>query len=269
MDQIVLGDNSGPISTLTVHRPEADASPAVPACASTPTRPSPPASLYDLTTLERFTLLVLQQARNGITESDLWFITGAETVDVGKALTTLEGLKLIEHLGDGAAVRYIPVALSSVPLFVGWESWLTAYCAKYPQVCDGDTRGTTYGTVMVVILVALLSGSRNRKLIADLTTLPPQFVSSVLEMIDVAEKWCFVELYELEKLLLEKSEKHFEILHALQALMERLWNRWWTPEREIALNRLRAGRQVGGQADTWVDDGECVKEFISLYSAAQ
>jgi len=269
MDQIVFDDNAGPISTLRVNRPVADASPAVPACASSPTRPSPPASLYDLTTLQRFTLLVIQQAPNGIAESDLSFITNASAPAVKEALSTLGALKLIDNLGDGTINLYIPVALSSVPLFTDWESWLAAYCAEDPPACDGDSRGTTYGTVMVVILVALLSGSRNRKLIADLTTLPPQFVSSVLEMIDVAEKWCFVELYELEKLLLEKSEKHLEILHALQALMERLWNRWWTPEREIALNRLRAGRQVGGQADTWVDDGECVKEFISLYAVAQ
>jgi hypothetical protein len=240
MSQINSGENADQSPCVAAGQSVAGDISANPASTSTSTRPSVSASFSGLSTEERFLLFAIQQAGDGLEEFHLSFLTNLETAPTKEALATLKNLKLIEQLSDEAVPRFYQVTFSSAPLFPSWQSWLAGFCAEEPPECEGDTLGTTFGTVEAVILLALLSGSRDAKVITPLTLLPQLFVDYVLELIGVVEKWCSVELHQLERLLIEARDNHSEIRGCLHSVMELLWDLWWSPEGEVQLNRLRA-----------------------------
>lgn len=182
-----------------------------------------------------------------------------------KALIILEAFKLIERVEDGPVPLYFPVALSPVPLFLGWESWLAKFCTKRYQDRGDESLLATYVTISGVILVALLSGSREVKLIVGYTRLPRLFVELVMKMLVTAEKWYSVHLFELQRLLVEERDDHDHIGKCIDELMDWVWAHSWTPEREIRLNRLRAGRRIGRHTEAFADYAECVRDLMCSY----
>jgi hypothetical protein len=262
MIQSVLDVNSDLTPCLPADQSAADPSSPDPASPSSLARLSVSASFSGLSTEERFVLFAIQQSSDGLDESDLWFLANLKVAPTKKALAALQNLKLVERRSDEGVARYYTATLSSVPLFPGWRSWFADFCTEEPPQCEGDTLGTTFGTVQAVILLALLSGSRDAKLITRFTLLPRLFVDYVLEMIRLVEKWCSVGLHDLERVLNDTRDNHDEIRDCLHSIMERLWSIWWSAERDVEINRLRAGHQIGGHVDNWVDDCEYIRNIM-------
>jgi hypothetical protein len=104
----------------------------------------------------------------------------------------------------------------------------------------------------VVLLAALVSGSKNMELIAGVTKLPFDFVLLVLGMADRVKVFDQDVAYEIQRAV--KDNQDFdEILDYLNELLEDFLGFRWRDEVEHRLDKFRTGRKLLGTVDDWVE----------------
>ena len=140
------------------------------------------------------------------------------------------------------------------PLFPNWRTWLVNFYSHRPTALEGDALGTTFVSFGATILCATASSTRDESEIADVIQLPVVFVRYVLNMLGEHNLWESVELLDLQRTLATQPNDLTEVGSSLEWAEENIWNACATPDTVAELIALRAGRQVGGGADTWVDE---------------
>jgi hypothetical protein len=210
--------------------------------------------MYQLTTTERFILVAIQRSNHGLTRTALMHLTAFAPEEVEKAVDTLEAVNFVESVTDENPTYYIPVPLTEAPIFPDYEKRLASFCSVYQQMVEGDTEATTYACCGVVLLSAVLTGSRDAQFLAQLTSLPLGFVMLVLGMMDRQELWWSEQLFNLQKTLHECELNFADIESALHGVKEEFWNICWRPGLGDLLETLRARRQFGNRIDRWLDE---------------
>ena len=216
-----------------------------------------------LSTKERLVLLALQAHAPGLNEHQLEMITHLPTETLQDCLSKLEALGRTHSVAGRLETCYVASPLSEVPLFPNWERWLALFCEAQPQYAEGDTLATMYCQCGVVLLTAIVAGTRDIDLISEVTTLPPAFVMLVLDMADTWNIWDLDSIFHLQERLSSGDVKLDQIESTLHWVKEDLWEYAWTPAIEATLHQYRAGHQIGGKVDWWIDS-----EVAALFGAS-
>jgi hypothetical protein len=110
----------------------------------------------------------------------------------------------------------------------------------------------------IVLLVAIVTGTREPSVIAELTALPVDFVGTVMELCHRLDLWWSPRFYELQRTIREQSDNAEEVSDALHCVKEEFWTSWFSRTVEAVLHSSRQNLQYGGAKDTWVTlpDGE-------------
>lgn len=183
--------------------------------------------------------LLLLAASRGFTLDNRVSLRALRPFAVWHSICRFEELKCFRDLGQVGFLPPLPC----------WDRWLVSFCATVPQVVEYDAEATTYDSCGLVLLAALLSGTRNADLIANVTSFPRSLVHMVLEVADEHCLWCHANVRNLRRRLI-LAEPFASIEAALNGVKENFWQVIpdWTTE---ALNTLRGGHQFGGKMDDW------------------
>ena len=204
-----------------------------------------------LSSKERLVLLALQADPSGLTHFQLTAVTSLGWEEIEQCVRRLETQDRACHLVEGPYTHYFARSLSEQPLFPNWEQWLALFCEAQPQFESGDRLATMYACCGVVLLTAVVGGTRNPELISQVTTLPLEFTRFVLAMADSRHIWDLESVFALQQRLCREDLEFGEIEKALHWVKENLWDFCWTPAVECRLHELRERRQFGGRTDSW------------------
>ena len=170
---------------------------------------------------ERLILSVLRYstltAPSASTISRLTDLDGAKVESLLERLTR-EGLCRRRH--TGVIKGYRPVGLPERPLLSDPSAWLATVCPQLVDVEEGDSEAATFGTCGIVILVSVVTGSREPAPIADLTRLPIDFVRLTLELCRQLHLWWSPRFFELARTIREQGDDAKEVSDALQSVIE-------------------------------------------------
>lgn len=210
---------------------------------------------------ERLVLLALQAHASGLTKTQLAAITGLPSDTLRQPLSRLENLgrATIELTGHQERC-YATVFPSNQPLVPRWQEWLAVFSEDQPQFEPCDAFATTYASCGVVVLTAIVGGTKDADRITLATTLPVAFVAQVLDMADRQDIWGLDSIFSLHQQLSHEVIDSAVIESTLHWVKENLWGLCWTPAVHVILNEHRAGRQFGGKTDDWTE-----AEDVSYY----
>lgn len=206
-----------------------------------------------LSSSDRLVLLALQAHAPCLTEDQLQMITHLPTEIVQESILTLEALNRARSGVDRGETYQVAIPLSDRPLLPLWEAWLAFYFEAQPPYAEGDTLATMYDQCGVILLTAIVSGTRDPDLISCVTSLPLPFTMLVLGMADRRNIWDLDSTFELQRRLTTTNIDLHEVDNCLDWLKEELWEFCWTPKIEAKLHEFRAGHQFGGKVDWWLD----------------
>jgi hypothetical protein len=175
-------------------------------------------------------------------------------VTVTKAIKQLESQDLVEAVEQHGETCYLPIGLAQSPLIAGYEGWLDHYCSRPAPCGEGDTEAMTFECCGIVILSAVLSGSRDPQFLTRLTSFPEGFVMLVLGMMDRLDLWWSDRTFDLERTIQQHSSDFTEVDDSLHSVTEEFWGAWRSPTLGAALNTIRAGQQYCGVQDRWLED---------------
>jgi hypothetical protein len=132
------------------------------------------------------------------------------------------------------------------------------------EVDEGDWEAATFCTCGVVILSAVVTGSREPALIANLTRLPIDFVRLTLELCGQLHLWWSPCFEELARTVREQGDDAKEVSDALQSVIEEFSMSFVSDTIDQMLHRSREHLQFGGGRDPWptVPDGEEVEVLL-------
>ena len=99
----------------------------------------------------------------------------------------------------------------------------------------------------IVVLSAVLAGSRDAQVVARLTTFTQGFVTLIIGIMDRLNVWFSDRIFDLEETILQRSSDFTEVDDSLQWVQEEFWNAWPSPALGAALGALREGREYRGQ----------------------
>jgi hypothetical protein len=111
----------------------------------------------------------------------------------------------------------------------------------------------TFDCCGLVILTAVVSGTRDAQVLARLSTFPEGFVGWVLEMMDDLDVWWSDRLFDLERTILQNSSDFKDVDDSLHGVKEEFWNAA-TCASPAMLRSLHGGRQYGGQVDPSLEE---------------
>jgi hypothetical protein len=211
-----------------------------------------------LSTVDRFVLFVVRTSHHDLSAMAVSRLTGLPSGVVTKAIEELESQRLIEPIEHHGEICYLPIGLSQSPLMTDYEPWLDAYCSRPAPVEEGDTEAMTLTSCGIVILSAVLTGSRDAQFLTRLTTFPEGFVMLTLGMMDRLDLWWSERLFDLETTIQQPSLDFAEVDASLHSMTEEFWNAWRSPGLGAALDTLRADQQYGGLRDPWIDKSTSV-----------
>lgn len=206
-----------------------------------------------LTAVDRFVLFALRRSENALCHGTLVRLTGLCSAELEKALNELEFQGLVERVEHRGEICYLPISLSRTPLLTSYKAWLDNYCSRPELVEEGDTEIMTYISRGVVILAAVLTGSRDAQFLTRLTIFPHRFILEVICLMDRLELWSSLPAFDLERTIRQDATDFAVIDASLQLLTEEL-DTWWSPDSGAAFHTLRAGQQYGGKRDRCLDD---------------
>jgi hypothetical protein len=147
--------------------------------------------------------------------------------------------------------RYRPVGPSEAPLRNDCSEWLATLCPQLMEVEDGDSEAVTFWTCGIVILAAIVTGSREPALVADLTRLPIDFVRLTLELCRQLHLWWSLRFFELARTVREQGDDAKEVSDALQSVIEEFSLSFMSETIADMLHRSREHVQYGGGRDPW------------------
>jgi hypothetical protein len=218
-----------------------------------------------LSNVSRFVLFAVRNSKHDLSVGAVGRLTGLPLVTVTKAIKQLESQKLVQAVEQYGETCYLPIGLAQSPFIAGYQSWLEDYCSRPARCEEGDTEAMTFGCCGIVILSAVLSGSRNPQFLTRLTSLPGGFVRLVLAMMDRPGLWWSDRAFDLEHTIQQHSSVFTEVDDSLHSVTEEFWGAWRSPNLGKALDTLRAGQQYGGLQDRWLEaDDTRVGPFLVL-----
>jgi hypothetical protein len=103
----------------------------------------------------------------------------------------------------------------------------------------------------IVLLVAMVTGTREPAVIAELTGLPADFAGIVIELCHRLDLWWSERFFELERTIREQGDDAEEVADALQSVREQFWMSWVSPSIAAVLHSSRQHMQYGGAKDPW------------------
>jgi hypothetical protein len=210
--------------------------------------------MFEISNIERLVLLALDKGQAQMTEMRLVTVTGLDLKEVQDSLACLVKLGRARQVFHGSEPYHVSTTLSSQPIFPNWQELLGAFCAEVPPFEEGDTLATMYVSCGVVLLAAIVGGTRDEATISRATMLPIEFVMLVLGMAERQGVLSLDAAFDLQGTIRKRSHDFDEVEQSLDCLKEHLWEFCWTPGIEVALNNLRNGRQFGGAVDLWVNE---------------
>jgi hypothetical protein len=201
-----------------------------------------------LSTKENFVLFVIQRSNEGLASNDVMRRTSLSLAEVEHALRELSALRLIEGIEQAGITYYEPRRLTTSPLLPDFEGWLRNFCSFHPQWVDEDQEATTFGSCGVVILAALLSGSREAETLVMITGLSEAFVLVILALVEHLDLWWSKRILDLEQTLLHHAMNYAVVDSAFHGIKEEFWNAL-EPGIGNVLTPLRAGQHSGSRID--------------------
>jgi DNA-binding MarR family transcriptional regulator len=210
----------------------------------------------EMSTEERLVLCVLRHA-NQIAQSasDVSRLTGLDRPAVEFLLRRLIAMGLCERGSIQGRMRYSAVSLSVTPILSDPLEWLASYCSRPIEVEEGDSEAATYEMCGIVLLVAMVTGTREPAVIAELTGLPADFAGIVIELCHRLDLWWSERFFELERTIREQGDDAEEVADALQCVREQFWMSWVSPSVAAVLHSSRGHMQYGGAKDAWASVG--------------
>jgi hypothetical protein len=144
----------------------------------------------ELSMEERLVLCVLRYSNQiAASASALSRLTELDVPEVKALLQQLMAMGLCKRCLIGGEVRYSAVSLSETPILSNPLDWLAAYCSRpleveegHSEVEEGGAEALTYEMCGIVLLVAVLTGSRESLVIERCTDFPTNFVGIVIEL---------------------------------------------------------------------------------------
>jgi hypothetical protein len=208
--------------------------------------------MKELTTVARFALFALQR-----TNQPMRFETLASMIDewgepLQKTLDTLIKDNLVRS-EDGPHAYYWAVPLAKEPLLPAIPEWLDCFHGKYPPSVPGDTQANTFVSCGVVLLAAVLTGSRDAELLEDLLHLPVGFISLVLRLADAHQFWWSEPIFDLEAALRKNADDFADISDALHGVNDDFVQSCDGTEWSL-LHAVRDRRLCGGSIERILDD---------------
>jgi len=222
-------------------------------CATTPAGSLKGINMFEMSKEERLVLLALDKCDWEMTETHLALVTGLLREEIQRSVDSLANLGRARQVLDRTETRYVWTSLSSQPIVSNWQEWLSAFCAVFPQFVDGDTLGTVFDSCGVVLLAAIVGGTRDEESISRATMLPVEFVMLVLGMAERRGVLSLDAAFDLQQTIRQRRHDFDEVFQSLDCLKESLWSFCWTPGIEADLCNFRGGRQFGGTIDRWLD----------------
>jgi hypothetical protein len=214
---------------------------------------------------ERLVLCVLRHA-NQIAQSvsAVSRLTGLDRPAVEFLLRRLMAMGLCERGSIGEEARYWAVPLSEIPILDDPLERLAVYCSRPIEVDEGDSEAVSYEMSGIVILVAIVTGTREPAVIAELTKLPPDFVGIVIELCHRLDLYWSPWFYDLERTVREQGDDAEKVSAALIDVKEEFWWSWLSPRVEELLHSARANLRYGGARDPWAiaPDPEQLERFL-------
>jgi hypothetical protein len=171
--------------------------------------------MHELTTLERFTLFALSRSNRLMTSEALMSMMEEWGEPLEAALATLTMADRVTTQVLGSVTYYSAVQLKEEPILPGVSGWLYSFHEKVPQWVPGDHEANNYWSCATVMLAAVLTGSRDRHLLADLLSLPVHFVTAVLLSADNCRIWWSERVFDLEAAIRRSAEDFADIDDAL------------------------------------------------------
>jgi hypothetical protein len=204
----------------------------------------------------RFVLFAVRNSKHDLSVRAVRRLTGLPLVTVTKAIKQLASQNLVEAVEQHGETCYLPIGLSQSPLMIDYEAWLDTYCSRPAPCEEGDTEAMTFGCCGIVILSAVLSGSRDPQFLTRLTSLPEGFVRLVLAMMHRLGLWRSHRALDLGHTIQQHYSDFTEVDDSLHSVTEEFWGAWRSPNLGTALDTLRAGQQYGGLQDRWLEDDD-------------
>lgn len=208
-------------------------------------------NMLELSKEDRIVLFSIVLANAGLTLKRIAVLTELPPEVTEGSITRLEALNCIRKVSDGDPA-YVASLFSDRPLLPSWDHWLTTFCQAFPQFVECDAEATTYASIGIVVLAALLADSRNAELIAHVTGFPCPFVQLVLSLADEICLWFSPRLLDLRCQLVSPAP-----FARIEAFLHSVNEDFWRAIPEFAhesLEHLRAGHQAGGSRDTWAEE---------------
>jgi hypothetical protein len=210
--------------------------------------------MKELTTVARFALFALQR-----TNQPMRFGTLASMIDewgepLQKALDTLIKENLVRSVSAGPHAYYAAVQLAKEPLLPAIPEWLHCFHEHYPPSVPGDTQANTFVSCGVVLLAAVLTGSRDAELVEELLRLPAGFIALVLRLADAYQVWSSERMFDLQAALRKNADDFADISDALHSVNEDFALHCCDGARWILLHALRDRTLFGGSIECILDD---------------
>jgi hypothetical protein len=208
----------------------------------------------ELSMEERLVLCVLRNANQIVASaSAISHLTDLDVPEVKVLLQQLMAMGLCSRCFIQGVARYCAVPLSETPILSNPLDWLADYCSRPLKVEEGDSEAVTYDMCGIVLLVAVLTGSRESSVIERFTGLPRNFVGMVIALCDRVALWWSQDLFDLQRTIQDDCDDFEEIDRAVECVKEHFWMSWVTPTLMAVLHSSREYMQCGGTRDAWID----------------
>lgn len=171
-----------------------------------------------------------------------------------KALDTLIKDNLVRSVAVGPHAYYSAVPLAKEPLLPAIPEWLYCFHDKHPRSVPRDTEANTFVSCGVVLLAAVLTGSRDAELLEDLLRLPVGFIGLVLRLADTYQFWWSQRMFDLEAALRKNADDFADISDALHSVNEDFVLNCTDGTGWSLLHALRDRSLFGGSIERILDD---------------
>jgi hypothetical protein len=202
---------------------------------------------------DRVVLLSLRNYERGLTQTEISLVTGLKPDEVDKSIAELERLRVAGHVYDDDNTFFVSIPLRDRPLVPFWEEWLKTFLSAFPQPPQGNPLDPHSSCGGVVLLSAIVSGSRDAKTIAVEAKYPLDFVKFVIRIAERQKVFSLDSAFELQQALKDSSQDLIEVRQCLDRLEDDLWLFCGTDGILAASDELLAGRPLGGNVDQWID----------------
>jgi hypothetical protein len=219
--------------------------------------------MKELTTVARFALFALQR-----TNQPMRFGTLASMIDewgepLQKALDTLIKENLVKSGAAGPHAYYSAVQPAKEPLLPAIPEWLYCFHDQFPPSVPGDTQANTFVSCGVILLAAVLTGSRDLQLLEDLLRLPTGFIALVLRLADAYQFWWSERIFHLEAVMRKNADDFADISDALHGVNEDFVMHCCDGAGWILLHTLRDRTLFGGLTECILEDDAGSEKLVS------